>query len=261
MAVPEATLGRDGSLVWLMKGGIDWLAEAARHERKRQHREAPPAAGTQRCSHACEQREDEVAAILSGEQAQELGELEALLAEIVDETESHSGSDADREAPASDDGQGADRIATPLPSQQVPSASSSSDMLPDVFEGARLHAARMACIAESVGWSSDEICRRLAFEKAEVPWRLVQRGPPSGGWDVDGAVLGRLTVTFGGRTLQAVCANPRHSPRCKLLLNMRGDMPATEARLLRWLIVGVTVSRDDHMRGREVIKAEHTAKS
>lgn len=247
------------ALVWHMQGEIDWMAEAARHERKRQRRDAEPAIGAQRLARAL--GGGEVATMLTGDQAQALSDLEALLADIVDEGDSAT----------DNEGEPTDMIDPPMgmPSQSAleqqhpaPAAGSSSDASsPGVLEGERLHAVRLACISDCVGWSTEEICRRLGFDKAENPWRLVQRGPPSGGWDVEGAALGRLTVTFGGKTLQAVCSNPGHSHRCKFLLNVRGDVLATEARLLRWLISGVAVSRDEHMKRRDVIKAEHTAKS
>lgn len=236
-----------------MQGDIDWLAEAARHDRKRQRREAMQGAGAQRPSRAFEG--GEIAAILSGEQAHELADLEVLLEDIIDEGGPSSGSEVEQEQPAPMPPHSPQRGPAPAP------GSSSYASPPGVLDDGRLHAVRMACISECVGWSTEEISRLLCFGKAEKPWRLVQRGPPSSGWDVAGAVLGRLTVTFGGRTLQALCSNPGHSPKCKLLLNVWGDMLATEAHLLRWLIFGVTVSRDEHLQCREAIKAEHVVKS
>ena len=90
---------------------------------------------------------------------------------------------------------------------------------------------------------AEELCAPLAFSI-------------SAAWDVvspDKARIGRLHLTFQGRTLAATCSQ---HPQCKLLLDMKGDFKRTEAWLVKWLIAGGSLAAEEHALLRDDVKLE-----
>ena len=191
--------------------------------------------------------------LASGEQ-KELLALHDVLADLGAETDE---SDEEEDLPTSSS------KPTPGPGPSDPTSAPETNIRATLASSSgltaveRLHGQRKDALVHCKGWTSQEICEKLQFQKTEIPWALTQSGPATNEWDTAGANIGVLRVTFAGRTVQALCSNPRHNPPCKLLLQCGSDLRVTEARCLRWLISGTACSKDEHTANLAVIREEH----
>lgn len=68
---------------------------------------------------------------------------------------------------------------------------------------------------------------------------------------------GRCQVTFEGRTLQGACKSHKG---CKLLVNANRGLDTAEHALVRWLIAGTELSRDQHQEIAKIVKGEFRIK-
>lgn len=201
----------------------------------------------------------ELPGLVNDERMREVGGLQSLLESMFDAA---SSDETEEEAPpeGATGGERAGQVVAPPPPDAHRASSSSSSPGPRASGSEDLRSLRRSCLQQCAGWSCPHVCEALSVELVPNPWRLVHEGPPTAGWDVEGATLGTLCVTFGGNTLQALCGNPSHRPSpCKLMLNVKGDWPGTEARLVRWLVSGVAASRDEHMSARKILRDEQKA--
>jgi len=232
-------------------GDIDWAAVVARGRRK--SAQAPLAI-----------EDIDAEGVMEGSCLADIVGVQALLEEAADPSSEEDDAELP-EAVAQASGSSARGHGTVLAAEgqeAIAQASGSGASSSGLSAADRLRACRRSCMTDCRGASTEDLCHRLCFTKSEIPWQFVHRGDPSNSWDTDGVPIGRLQVTFAGATLQGMCLNPAHTPRCKLLLQCKGDMPQAEARILRWLAFGVVAAtREEHMRARDVIRAEHTAKS
>ena len=97
------------------------------------------------------------------------------------------------ETDSSDDGNEATiskQPSTPAKASTSTRPSSSGASSSGMNDEDRLHSLRKGAAIDCKGWTCNEICNRLRYQKTEVPWRLVQRGPPSSDWDHEGEVIG-----------------------------------------------------------------------
>lgn len=104
------------------------------------------------------------------------------------------------------------------------------------------------------------VCDTLQFRMGD-DWRIFQAGRPSSDWDVAGVAVGQIRCTFSGQTLDMQCNNPKHKEagskyRCKFMLQCTADMSKTEAALCKWLIAGITMTKDEHAEARVPLRAE-----
>ena len=91
---------------------------------------------------------------------------------------------------------------------------------------------------------AEELCATLGFNIL-VSWDIVSSD--------DNARIGKLHMSFQGRTLAAACRQHSH---CKFLLDVKRDYKRTEAWLVKWLIAGGSLNAEEHALLREEVKLE-----
>jgi hypothetical protein len=69
--------------------------------------------------------------------------------------------------------------------------------------------------------------------------------------EADDKEVGRMQVTFEGRSLQTQC---RQHAGCKLLANVGHQLHAVESACTKWLLAGLALSAADHQRYGQMVK-------
>ena len=179
--------------------------------------------------------------------AEEIGDMDAQLAHMglcEGEMEESESSDEDM-----DDGVGA-TPAMSMPPVAAPMAPSSPPPLaPPATPPRDLKDLRAHCM-------SDFKHTHIAVEIAEVlgfsikpSWAIVR--------NEDTFEVGRIRVTFQGRTMHAECKlHSRGQVKCKLLLQIANDFGRAEAWLVKWLIGGSETTHEKHIEMASRLKDE-----